>query len=143
MCLVNKSTPMPLNDAHSRRANVYAVTGFLDRLGLSGVIAPTLPRIARGLFLCNYNSASFRLVRACIPPSAQRQAALFTETFIYAMKIKDLSRIIHDRLFRDTSESLCSRAYRLRHHSRFWRAWVFVFTERHCRASYLWHWRNK
>lgn len=36
----------------------------------------------------------------------------------------NLSRRVHNRLFRDTDESLCSRAWRLRSSSRFWSTWV-------------------
>lgn len=47
-----------------------------------------------------------------------------------------LSCRLHSVVFRDTHESLCSRAYRLRHRSKFWRAWVVAFGERHCESSW-------
>jgi hypothetical protein len=50
--------------------------------------------------------------------------------------IQSTSRIVHDVSFRDTSESLCSRAWRLQGDSRFWRAWVRVFGRDHCQTSY-------
>lgn len=50
--------------------------------------------------------------------------------------IQSTSRIMHDVSFRDTSESLCSRAWRLQGDSRFWRAWVRVFGRDHCQTSY-------
>ena len=43
---------------------------------------------------------------------------------------------IHNRIYTDTSESLCSRAWRLQGDSRFWRAWVRVFGPDHCQKSY-------
>ena len=55
---------------------------------------------------------------------------------------RSLSQIVHDMIWTDTSQSLCARAYDLRDVSAFWRAWVIVFGERHCRASWLWHRRN-
>jgi hypothetical protein len=50
--------------------------------------------------------------------------------------IQSTSRIVHDVSFRDTSESLCSRAWRLHGDNRFWRAWVRVFGRDHCQTSY-------
>jgi hypothetical protein len=40
-----------------------------------------------------------------------------------------ISRWLHYLFFADSSESLCSRAYRLRHGSEFWAAWVRMFGE--------------
>ena len=57
------------------------------------------------------------------------------------MKLCDLSRIAHDALFNDKSQSLCSRAYDRRAHW-FWAAWVRAFGVRHCRASWLWYHRR-
>jgi hypothetical protein len=54
-----------------------------------------------------------------------------------------ISRWLHYLFFADSSESLCSRAYRLRHGSDFWAAWVRMFGARHCKASYLYYWRHK
>lgn len=51
-------------------------------------------------------------------------------------RILNLSRILHDLLFEDASQSLCSRAWQQRETSTFWRAWVFVFGRRHCRRSF-------
>ena len=51
------------------------------------------------------------------------------------MRIKDLSRLAHDSLFRDKSQSLCSRAYE-RQDETFWRLWVCVFGLKHCRKSW-------
>lgn len=50
--------------------------------------------------------------------------------------IQSSSRIMHDVSFRDTSESLCSRAWRLQGSSRFWAGWVRVFGRDHCQKSY-------
>lgn len=58
------------------------------------------------------------------------------------MHISDLSRVMHDAIFKDKSQSLCSRAYALQDRSTFWRVWVWVFTERHCRRSWEWYWRE-
>lgn len=53
--------------------------------------------------------------------------------------ITDLSRLAHDTLFRDKSQSLCSRAWdkRLAGPFLFWGLWVKVFGRDHCRASWL------
>lgn len=53
--------------------------------------------------------------------------------------MKNLSRIAHDLIFGGPSESLCSHAWGLREMSRFWKLWVMVFGERHCRASFHFH----
>jgi len=50
----------------------------------------------------------------------------------------NLSRILHDLLFRDTSQSLCSRAWD-RRHKRGWALWVWVFGARHCERSWRWY----
>lgn len=55
--------------------------------------------------------------------------------------IKDLSRIVHDLIFDDASQSLCARAYEKQGQSKFWRLWVRCFGETHCKRSYD-HWRN-
>lgn len=47
-----------------------------------------------------------------------------------------ISLIMHNAIFKDTSESLCSRAWRLRNQSRFWNAWTHVFGRIHCWRSY-------
>lgn len=54
-------------------------------------------------------------------------------------RLSNLSRILHDMLFRDASMSLCARAYDRHDVSRFWRAWVRVFGADHYRRSRLWH----
>ena len=54
-------------------------------------------------------------------------------------KLFDLSCLIHNRIFDDVDESLCSRAWRLRRTSRFWAGWVGLFGSNHCRASFMWH----
>lgn len=59
------------------------------------------------------------------------------------MAYKDISRRLHDAIFSDTSESLCSRAWRLQNVSIFWRIWVKVFGVEHCERSYLFYWRAK
>lgn len=51
-----------------------------------------------------------------------------------------LSRRFHDLSFRDTSESLCSRAWRLQGVSPFWKLWVIMFGRSHCRRSYQYYW---
>lgn len=58
------------------------------------------------------------------------------------MKIKDVSRLIHDSLFRDTSQSLCARAYDKHRGSVFWRIWMHLFGPMHCARSYYFH-RNR
>jgi hypothetical protein len=54
--------------------------------------------------------------------------------------ITRLSQIFHDIIFKDTSESLCSRAWRLQHTSRFWKFWTRVFGRVHCYRSYMRYW---
>lgn len=56
--------------------------------------------------------------------------------------MKNLSRIAHDAIWRDKSQSLCARAYEHRGH---WLGclWVRAFGERHCRASWLYHNRRR
>lgn len=51
-----------------------------------------------------------------------------------------LSCRIHNRLFADTHESLCSRAWRLQNRSLFWLVWVWLFGARHCERSWHWYW---
>ena len=51
-----------------------------------------------------------------------------------------LSHLAHDLIFTDTSESLCSRAWRLQHESRFWWIWTYVFGRKHCYYSYTRYW---
>jgi hypothetical protein len=51
----------------------------------------------------------------------------------------NLSRVLHDALYRDASMSLCARAWDRREVSRFWRAWCALFGADHCRKSWLWH----
>lgn len=53
--------------------------------------------------------------------------------------VSDLSRLTHDAIFKDKSQSLCARAWQLQHHSSFWRAWVNVFGKRHCERSYRYY----
>lgn len=53
----------------------------------------------------------------------------------------DISRITHGLIYRDTDESLCSRAWRLRDRP-FWRAWVAVFGRGHCERSWRYYWRG-
>ena len=55
--------------------------------------------------------------------------------------ICDLSRIAHDLIFRDQSQSLCARAWQYKNVSRFWAAWVCVFGNEHCEKSYR-HYRR-
>jgi hypothetical protein len=50
--------------------------------------------------------------------------------------IKDLSRLTHDLIYRDHSQSLCARAWQRRNISTFWRLWCRVFTDAHCEASF-------
>ena len=47
-----------------------------------------------------------------------------------------ISLIVHNAIFKDTSESFCSRAWRLREQSTFWWSWTYVFGRKHCRRSY-------
>jgi hypothetical protein len=56
--------------------------------------------------------------------------------------ITRISRVVHDMIFKDTSESLCSRAWRLQDQSRFWRIWTYVFGRLHCYDSYNRYWVN-
>lgn len=51
----------------------------------------------------------------------------------------NLSRQAHNALFRDTDESLCSRAWRMRHASPFWAGWVRLFGHEHCRKAHEIH----
>ncbi len=50
--------------------------------------------------------------------------------------ISTISRRLHDVSFRDTSESLCSRAWRLQDRSTFWLTWTYIFGRSHCRNSW-------
>lgn len=54
--------------------------------------------------------------------------------------VTNLSRTIHDVWFSDTSESLCSRAWRLQGVSRFWLSWTYIFGRDHCERSYRRYW---
>jgi len=55
--------------------------------------------------------------------------------------VLDLSRLLHDLIYRpDVSESLCSRAWRLREAHTFWAVWVSVFGQNHCRKSHRHYW---
>ena len=56
-------------------------------------------------------------------------------------RIKDLSRVAHDLIFDDRSQSLCARAWEKAEGSTFWRMWVCVFGRQHCRRS--WEWYNE
>lgn len=49
---------------------------------------------------------------------------------------------VHNLLFRDSHESLCSRAWRRQDHSRFWWLWTRLFGRRHCAESWDWYWRD-
>lgn len=51
----------------------------------------------------------------------------------------NLSRRVHNTIFRDTDESLCSRAWRLRRASFFWASWVRAFGPAHCLEAYQVH----
>lgn len=54
------------------------------------------------------------------------------------MSWKNLSRILHDLIYRDVSQSLCSRAWGHRAHP-FWAAWVWIFGAAHCEQSHQWY----
>jgi len=51
-------------------------------------------------------------------------------------KRSTISSLLHDLIWSDTSQSICSRAWQRQHDSRFWRAWVWVFGRRHCERSW-------
>lgn len=55
------------------------------------------------------------------------------------LPLEPLSRLAHDRLFDDVSQSLCARGWWLRDADPFWRAWVKVFGPEHCRAAFHHH----
>ena len=55
----------------------------------------------------------------------------------------NLSRMVHDTLYRDTSQSLCARAYDLHREHIFWRIWMRVFGPLHCARSFHHHRRKK
>ena len=55
----------------------------------------------------------------------------------------NLSRMIHDAIFRDTSQSLCARAYDLHRTHAFWALWRRVFGPLHCARSYHYHQRRR
>jgi len=77
-----------------------------------------------------------RLARQLSPPpgsAAARGAAALMRPF------EPVSRILHDRLFDDVSQSLCSRGWWLRDRHPFWRGWVRFFGPAHCRAAFLYH----
>ena len=50
--------------------------------------------------------------------------------------VTSLSRVANNCLFDGPSESLCSRAWRLRGQSKFWMCWVRVFGRIHCAKSF-------
>jgi hypothetical protein len=50
-----------------------------------------------------------------------------------------ISVFLHNRIFDDVDESLCSRAWRLRNNSMGWAAWVILFGAAHCQNSFKWH----
>ena len=52
------------------------------------------------------------------------------------------SRCLHDVSFRDTSESLCSRAWRLQGTSTFWLTWTYIFGRSHCQKSWEYYHAN-
>jgi hypothetical protein len=54
-----------------------------------------------------------------------------------------ISQIMHDMIFRDTSQSLCARAFDLRDSSTFWLVWYHVFGPKHCERSFRYHRGNK
>lgn len=49
------------------------------------------------------------------------------------------SVFVHNRIFDDVDESLCSRAWRLRGKSMAWALWVAIFGRSHCQNSFKWH----
>jgi hypothetical protein len=51
----------------------------------------------------------------------------------------NLSRLAHNRVFSDTDESLCSRAWRRRGYVLFWALWVRVFGRGHCHRAFQLH----
>lgn len=53
-----------------------------------------------------------------------------------AASLLNLSRVLHDAIYSDASQSLCARAWEYRETSHFWAAWVAVFGRRHCRKSW-------
>lgn len=57
--------------------------------------------------------------------------------------ICDISRIVHGVCFKDTDESLCSRAWRLQDGSRFWAVWCRAFGRKHCRESFDRYWPSE
>lgn len=74
-----------------------------------------------------------RLIRRLRPPPDHRALRLAARLI---KPVEPLSRLAHDRLFRDKSQSLCARAWWLRDRHRFWRLWVKLFGPEHCRASF-------
>lgn len=54
--------------------------------------------------------------------------------------VKNVSLFLNRVSFRDTHESLCSRAWRMRGRSAVARAWVKVFGRGHCFRSYVYYW---
>lgn len=54
-------------------------------------------------------------------------------------RVQNLSRVVHDLFYRDTSQSLCSRAWEKRRTSRFWAMWVETFGPKHCESSWRWY----
>lgn len=49
---------------------------------------------------------------------------------------------IHNAIFNDYKQSLCSRAYWLHTMYPFWRVWTIVFGRKHCERAYKKHWRK-
>ena len=60
-----------------------------------------------------------------------------------ADRVSDLSRVIHDAIWSDASQSLCARAWERREASSFWAVWVRVFGAAHCENSWRWHRLNR
>lgn len=58
------------------------------------------------------------------------------------MWLVTLSRRIHDCIYSDKSQSLCSRAWHHQDTSTFWRCFTFVFGRNHCRKSHDRYWND-
>lgn len=73
--------------------------------------------------------ARLRLRLAADGPALQLAAALIRP-------VEPLSRLAHDLIFDDRTQSLCARGWWLRDAHPFWRRWVKLFGPAHCRDSF-------
>ncbi|MCC6303596.1 MAG: hypothetical protein IT545_00210 [Rhodobacteraceae bacterium] len=80
---------------------------------------------------------SLRRMLALLPPGLRRPGMRLVRAVLEPFE--PLSRLTHDLIFHDVSQSLCARAWEMRDRHRFWRGWVRFFGPRHCRDAFRYH----